>query len=94
MKDLLEERRSVKQLSATTLNCAKYKKLKKPVMNNAKEDEDRLTSGVASDFERTASLSNQREVWANIRVLSRKSKKQTSTVRDKEGNFIADQENQ
>ena len=80
----MKERRFVKQLPSTSLNRAKCNKLNKSVKNSANEDEDRWALGVASKFECAASVGNQREVWANKRVLSQKPKKRTSAVRDKE----------
>ena len=38
---------------------------------------------MASKLEFSDSVSNQERLWASIRVLSKKAKKQTSDVRDK-----------
>ena len=47
---------------------------------------------MASKLQCAASVGNQMEVLASIKVLSKKTKKRTSAVRDKEGNFITDQD--
>ena len=87
---MLEERRIVKQQPPTDVKRAKYSRLNKQVKVSAKHDEDQWAANVATKLEAAASKSNQREVWANIRILSKKPKKRTSAVRDKEGNFITD----
>lgn len=46
---------------------------------------------MASKLQCPASVSNQKEVLVNLRMLSKKPKKRTSSVRNKEGNFITDQ---
>ena len=89
-KDLLKERRKVKQQQPSDSNRAKYSHLNKQVRKSAKHDENQWASSIASKLEQAANKGDQRDVWANIRVLSKKPKKRTSAVRDKHGDFITD----
>ena len=55
-----------------------------------KSGDENWAANIATKPQDAANTDNQREVWCNIKILSGRTQKNTSAVRDKSGNFITD----
>ena len=88
---LIEERNNLKKLKPSNVNRKEYVKLNKQVRKNVRSDAENWAANIATKLQDAANTGNQREVWCNIKILSGKTQKNTSAVRDKSGNFITDQ---
>ena len=95
-KDLLVKRGQFKRRDPNSdANRSEYSKLNKLVKKSSKIDDNNWAVRVATELEEAASKGQQREVWAKIKKISgKRSKKQASSVRDKDGKMITDPHNQ
>ena len=95
-KDLLIQRGRFKRKDPNSeANRSQYSKLNKLVKKSSKIDDNNWAIKIATELEEAASKGQQREVWAKIKKISGKSKKNRVTyVRDKKGKIITDPRNQ
>ena len=90
-KDLLAERGEFKRRDPNSdANRSEYSKLNKLVKKSSKTDDNNWALRMADDLEEAARKGQQREVWQKIYVISGKKKKQSTAVRDRSGQLIAD----
>ena len=90
-KDLLVERGEFKRRDPNSdANRSEYSKLNKLVKKSSKTDDNNWALRIADDLEEAARKGQQREVWQKIYVISGKKKKQSTAVRDRSGQLIAD----
>ena len=90
-KDLLVERGEFKRRDPNSdANRSEYSKLNKLVKKSSKTDDNNWALRMADDLEEAARKGQQREVWQKIYVISGKKKKQSTAVRDRSGQLIAD----
>ena len=95
-KDLLIQRGHFKGKDPNSdANRSQYSKVNKLVKMSSKTDDNNWAIKIATELEEAASKGQQREVWAKIKKISGKSKKNRVTyVRDKKGKMINDPYNQ
>ena len=87
---LIEERNKLKKQKPSDVNKKEYEKLNKQVKKSVKNDDEKWAANISTKLQDAANTGNQREVWRHIKILSGKTQKHTSAVRDKNGNFITD----
>jgi len=90
-KKLLEERGKVKRRDPMAdANRSEYSRLNKLVKKQCKIDDNKWAGRVADELEEAASRGQQQEVWAKIKVLSKKPSNTCKAVKDLSGKPIAE----
>ncbi|KAL5260114.1 hypothetical protein ACHWQZ_G010287 [Mnemiopsis leidyi] len=74
----------------TDANRSSYSRLNKLVKKSNKSDDNNSALRMADDLEKVARKGQQHKVWKKIDVISGKKKKQSTSVRDRLGQLIAD----
>lgn len=82
----------LKKAKPNERNRTVYSQANKQVKKSMRKDDDKWASCIADRLQHAANVGNQRKVWHNIKVLSRKKQTSSSAVRDKNGEFITAQE--